>query len=648
MRGVVLAILIVLVVLLARTEGVLGSEERIQVVDGDVTDLVNTDSAPVATDESGPSNDDEAPGRREFVLAIDQLYIEGNTTAAAALLHQSVVRGYAFAYPLLAMCYQYGIGVPQSDAKAVLYYTFGAHAGNIDATLAMAYRHQQGIGVPKSCDAAVRYARAAADRVAKTYSSDVHPMVEYVKLSDLSLASTATKEASVAEMLQFHEFRADKGAVNSLMVLGYAHMLGRGGRAQDGHRAVRLFEQAADGGEAAGHGALGQVYAQGIASATPPIPRDPAKALEHFQRGAEANHPVSLNGLGFMYARGEGVEQSFAEAAKHFQASAAQGNAEGLYNLGVLHLNGKGVQKDVRRAVELLARAAASGSVLAHWQLGALNLQGIGGFDVSCQAALRHYKAVLERAPWNRRVMTAAEEYLDGDTVAALFDYLQAAETGIGVARINAAFILERNQGLEALEFHGSPLRRQQRPKKEGVDETIIDDAEDAATDTRLAILHQLILRAAQEGDTDAHLKLGDHYYYGVGTAVDFAKAEEHYAIAAAMNNAQALFNLGYMREHGIGSSPRDFHLAKRYYDSAAEASAAAHYVVQAALIKLNFHWWLAWYAEQPGGVWGALVPSFAGVPLDDVLLAFFTVVAVALLLLRNHAIAMGNRQAGN
>ena len=51
-------------------------------------------------------------------------------------------------------------------------------------------------------------------------------------------------------------------------------------------------------------------------------------------------------------------------------------------------------------------------------------------------------------------------------------------------------------------------------------------------------------------------------------------------------NNAQAMFNLGYMHELGLGMK-RDIHLAKRFYDMAAETSVDAKVPVALALTQL-------------------------------------------------------------
>lgn len=82
-------------------------------------------------------------------------------------------------------------------------------------------------------------------------------------------------------------------------------------------------------------------------------------------------------------------------------------------------------------------------------------------------------------------------------------------------------------------------------------------------------------------------MKLGDYYYYGMGTTIDYETAASHYRLASdQQHNAQAMFNLGYMHEQGLGMA-KDMHLAKRCYDLASETSENAKVPVALALFKL-------------------------------------------------------------
>lgn len=54
-------------------------------------------------------------------------------------------------------------------------------------------------------------------------------------------------------------------------------------------------------------------------------------------------------------------------------------------------------------------------------------------------------------------------------------------------------------------------------------------------------------------GNAFARVKMGDYYFYGLGTKTDYITAAAHYNLAANQHNAQAMFNLAYMYEHGLG-----------------------------------------------------------------------------------------------
>ena len=97
------------------------------------------------------------------------------------------------------------------------------------------------------------------------------------------------------------------------------------------------------------------------------------------------------------------------------------------------------------------------------------------------------------------------------------------------------------------------------------------------------------LTRSAIQGSSTSRLKLGDYFYYGLGTDVNYEMAANQYQLASEnQGSAQALFNLGYMYENGIGLK-RDLHLAKRYYDQSADVASEAQVPVMLALTKLFF-----------------------------------------------------------
>lgn len=59
---------------------------------------------------------------------------------------------------------------------------------------------------------------------------------------------------------------------------------------------------------------------------------------------------------------------------------------------------------------------------------------------------LQFFKNVCERGRWSERLMTAYGSFKEGETDAALVQYLLLAEQGYEVAQSNAAFILDQSK----------------------------------------------------------------------------------------------------------------------------------------------------------------------------------------------------------
>lgn len=75
--------------------------------------------------------------------------------------------------------------------------------------------------------------------------------------------------------------------------------------------------------------------------------------------------------------------------------------------------------------------------------------------------------------------------------------------------------------------------------------------------------------RSAEQDYVVARIKLGDYHYYGYGTPVDYELAAAHYKIASDRHQAaQAMFNLGYMHEQGLGLSKVFFVYLHSFYIS--------------------------------------------------------------------------------
>ena len=271
-------------------------------------------------------------------------------------------------------------------------------------------------------------------------------------------------------------------------------------------------------------------------------------------------------------------------------------------------MSGIGVRRDYQLAAKYYNLAAQSGHILAIYNLAQMHATGTGMMR-SCTAAVELYKTVAERGRWGILLAEALNDYQERRFSQALVKYLLLSELGYEAAQSNAAFILERGEvGIEVyeaitrdgggkfpLDEATSQNRLQQSHmmiyfSEESVQEPL-KPKDVSGLEGSQAILSRALQywgRAAAQGYSHARVRLGDYYYYGWGTPVDYSSAAAHYRLASEQQrNAQAMFNLAYMHEQGLGLK-QDLHLAKRFYDMAAETSADAKVPVALALMKLS------------------------------------------------------------
>ncbi|XP_029674131.1 protein sel-1 homolog 1 [Formica exsecta] len=464
--------------------------------------------------------------------------------------------GLPSAHMGMGFLYATGIGgVNASQGKALLHYTVAALGGDTRAQMVMGYRHWAGVTTPASCERALDFYRKVAKKVAEEVSLSGGPVVQRVRLLDEHENPGYSSGIFDQDLIEYYQLLAKKGDTQAQVGLGQLHYQGGRGVPLDHERAVQYFQHAADAGNPVAMAFLGKIYLEGSEI----VKQNNETAYKYFKKAADLGNPVGQSGLGLMYLYGMGVERNTAKALQYFGQAAEQGWVDGQLQLGNMYFSGTGVRRDYKLANKYFSLASQSGHVLAYYNLAQMHATGTGMMR-SCPTAVELMKNVAERGKWSDQLMMAHNDYRDGRINEAFLNYALFSEMGYEVAQSNAAFILDREEGLvRAL---------------------------------------ALWARAAAQGYSAAQVKLGDAHYYGRGTKIDYEAAAGHYRSASEQqHNAQAMFNLGYMHERGLGLA-KDRHLAKRCYDLAADASPDARIPVALALIKLSFLFGLDYLQE--------------------------------------------------
>lgn len=464
----------------------------------------------------------------------------------------------------MGFLYASGLAVNVSQAKALVHYMFGAIGGNTWAQMAMGFRYFAGAGVSPSCEKSLDYYRQVADKVSQGVSFSGGAAIQRIRLLD-ELENGYTSGILDNDLFEYYQLLAEKGDVQAQVGLGQLHYQGGRGVDLDYEKAMHYFTQAANAGNAMAMAYLGKIYLDG----SDEVEANNDTAFRYFKKASELNNPVGLSGLGLMYLYGRGVERDYSKAFQYFLAAADQGWVDGQLQLGNMYFRGLGVKTDYKLANKYFSLASQSGHVLAYYNLGQMHAKGTGMLR-SCTTAVEFFKNVAERGRWGELLMQAHADYREAFYDQAYVQYALLAELGYEVAQSNAAFMLDRVE---------APM-----------------------LDTHEALVRALLYwtRAASQGYSAAQVKVGDYYYYGLGTPVDYESAATQYRVAAdQQHNAQAMFNLGYMHEQGLGME-KDIHLAKRCYDLAAETSPDAKVPVALVLFKLNMLFNIEKLGESP------------------------------------------------
>ena len=132
-----------------------------------------------------------------------------------------------------------------------------------------------------------------------------------------------------------------------------------------------------------------------------------AKALYWWRKGADRGDAASMQGIGYCYYFGEGVELDHRKAFEWVEKASELGHAEATCDLADYYRSGIGVEKDVPKAVELYVKAAGLGDSYAARELGYIYEGGWWGVARDKKEALKWYRVAVELGT------TDAQRHLD-------------------------------------------------------------------------------------------------------------------------------------------------------------------------------------------------------------------------------------------
>lgn len=514
------------------------------------------------SDERSTSNDESNVLESYKMMSPDVLYYmaqekEPNDPEFAFILYNiSASKGHPHSQYNVGHYYKLGRGgIPVNKAKALVYQTISAEENYVPSMMTLGYMYHTGHITIKNCERAAEYYRELAQQViTEVEQTGFQPTVEIAKLRE-DYDSGRDRFAEESDIVEYYQYSADTGDLSAQLTMGNLHLQGSYGVEKDFEKAYQYYKMAEERGEISSLTSIGFMYQQGYY-----VEQNNKTAVEYYKKASDQGYAGGQTRLAYMYLYGYGVHQSYSKALEYFKSAADQRSHEAQLYLGLMYLNGWGVEKSYKSAINFLSLSAHQGNLIGLYHIANMNMRG-QGFQQSCPNSVAYYKRIAERGSILESMTKAYQYFLEGKYDESLILYEKASEMGFEKAQSNAGWMYD-NQFCSVL----CP-NEEERYKK------------------ALYFYHL----AATQNNIDATVRLGDYYYYGLGTEKNMEKAVQYYRVASSSNHAQALFNLAYMHQHGEGLS-KDLFLAKRYYDLTYEVSSDGYLPSMIALAGLGIH----------------------------------------------------------
>lgn len=521
----------------------------------------------------------------------------------------------------LAVMHSTGLfgAIPIDNVKGLLYFQRSAWLGDLRAKQALAYRHYSGVNVPRDCNKALLLYREIADEVRHSYSDhEWNVLVPYVEsynvrlpdFSDgllgrgLNSMTLSTKRIASARPDITSSFLTQMNGGQVVLQFGSGGSAGAFSNADDDSedRLVDIYYTAWDDYKGT------YTKSRDIGTAR--------TLLEMTYRGYDSEVPYMdnlqryfygkcLDLLGHMYFTGEGLESpdinlaekylkrsinviessssvrcranidlglinqyiygNETEAIRYYKRVEASRSNDGTVDFQLAKLTERYPELNLGDPFVLMQTSYLNGYRPAIYEFARMTEQGINN-RFSCDDTAYLFKRFIEEneglmAP---HLKTAYTELLKGNSEVSLWAYSQAAEQGYESAQVSAAYLL-----------YQIPYNFEEPPR---------------TLPERKLMAISYYTRAFKQDNIDAGVVAAD-IYYKMG---NFSKALNMYQSASLKFSPQAIWNIGYMYENGLGVD-QDFHLAKRYYDQVLENNPKLYFSVKLSVLKLRLKSWLIW-----------------------------------------------------
>ena len=356
------------------------------------------------------------------------------------------------------------------------------------------------------------------------------------------------------QALKWYLLAAEQGDSRAQLFTGYLYDLGRG--VQDHQKALKWYKLAAKQG-----------YKQAKKNIYELAKNNALGAWKILVNDAENGNSDAQYILAQMYETGQGVRQDYVEAVKWYRMSVEHDNGNAKKNIYKL------AKKGIPEALKVLLTDAENGDPNTLYTLGKMYELG-EGVQKDYEKATKWYVLLSTKGKKRGNIQEEAKAILyrlaKWNVSEALKILVNDAENGNATAQRNLSFMYQLGLGVpqdyhESVKWYGFQAERELAKAKKYINSLV--------GNVPLALKSLNI--DAENGDTEAQMKLALMYHFGLNVPKDYKKAAVWYRSAAlqGVNNAQFIMGLIYTKGQGV---PQDDREAINWYQLAAKRRISA------------------------------------------------------------------------
>ena len=482
---------------------------------------------------------------------------------AVELYRKAVAQGEKGAQANLGRCYLYGTGVQKDWAMAVSLLEKAAEQGVTNAQWRLAECYRWGKGVKKDGKAALKWYQKAVD-------------------SDYALAMGGIGDCyyngigvnkDYAKAFEWYKKGVDKNDAHSMYGLGNCYKHANGVK-YDGAAAAKYYDLAATNGDMFAMISLAECFEEGVG-----LPQNSNVGRTWFSRGLGMMQDALKNGSAEEYYEYSNFIHRKASNGDRWLITAAEmGHVDAMIRLGNRCMDASQAEGSLeeKKARELFLKAIDAGSVEAMYWMGQSYERVYPGSYPDDEHRDKAYKWKIRASMFghfsfggNNSLVLYMENHMKSDMIDELSE---ASKQGYPIASrllsicYQYGYVVEQNKS-EKIRYLHLAADQGDSSAQRIIAMSILESENKTAKDKEKA--WELLLKAAECGDTIARFKLARRYSNGDGVAKDMGKAfywyqkaveDSSYIIDATENGEfkrlqyEAYYELVICYENGIGT----------------------------------------------------------------------------------------------